>query len=90
MKTVPITLHSKQQSFIEAVVKSGRFVTPSEVVETALQLLEGQEFIRYRTIADLKAEIGKGLDQLERGETVDFDLPDFLTQMHRQYRAKAA
>jgi putative addiction module CopG family antidote len=90
MKTVPITLHTKQERFLESAVNSGDFVTPSEVVETALDLLAQQEALRQARQQELKTKIAEGIAELDHGETVEFVLPDFLAGMHTKHAAKSA
>lgn len=87
MTTVPITLKDEDQRFIEEAIKSGSYVTKSEVVATALELLKTHEEIRKTRRAELKREIQKGIDQLERGETVEFDLHSFLAEMRTKHPA---
>ena len=53
--------------------ESGRFHSESEVVAEALSVnLQFHEEIRRAKFAELKAKIQTGIDQLDRGETVEF------------------
>lgn len=90
MTTVAITLRDEDQRFIEEAVKSGAFITKSEVVASALELLKTREEIRKARRAELKKEIQKGIDQLERGETVEFNTKSFLAEMHAKHAAHPA
>jgi antitoxin ParD1/3/4 len=90
MTTVAITLRDADERFIEEAVKSGAYVTKSEVVAKALELLKAREEIRKARRAELKKEIQKGLDELDRGETVEFDLPSFLAAMHAKHSSDQA
>ena len=45
----------------------------SEVIRAGLRLLQEQDELRAIRLRELKAEIRKGVDQIERGEVVDGD-----------------
>lgn len=90
MTTVAITLRDEDERFIEEAVKSGVYITKSEVVARALELLKNREEIRKAHRMELKKEIQKGIDQLERGETVEFDVETFLAGLHAKRAGQTA
>jgi antitoxin ParD1/3/4 len=66
---VPLTPDLEQ--FVQEKVKSGRYLSASEVVREALQLLEERDRIQQIKLESLRKEIMIGVDQLERGEMID-------------------
>jgi antitoxin ParD1/3/4 len=76
MTTLSITLRDEDGHFIENAVQSGSYLTQSEVVATALELLKTHEELRQVRREHLKKEVLKGIDELDKGETVEFTAPD--------------
>ncbi|MEO7932807.1 MAG: type II toxin-antitoxin system ParD family antitoxin [Chthoniobacterales bacterium] len=76
MTTLSITLQDEDKSFIETVVKSGRYLTESEVVADALAGFKVQEEIRKQRLASLKAKIQVGIDELDRGESAVWNVDE--------------
>lgn len=76
MTTLRITFQDEDKSFIETAIKSGRYLTESEVVADALAEFKIHEEIRKRRFADLKAKIQVGIDQADRGDFVEFNAED--------------
>jgi antitoxin ParD1/3/4 len=62
-----VLLSPQTEEMIREKVESGRYPTADEVVQEALRLLEAHE----RHLARLRAELTKGIDQLDRGEGVE-------------------
>ena len=60
--TVNVSLTPHLEAFIHETVASGRYQSASEVVRTALRLLEEREHERTARIERLRQEIQKGLD----------------------------
>ena len=85
MTTVAITLNDDHEQFIRAAVTGGAFTTQSEVVATALDILRTRDEMRRD---ELKREIQKGIDELDRGETADFNLQGFLGEMNARHTAQ--
>ena len=60
--TLNVSLTPHLEQFIHENVNSGRYQSASEVVRTALRLLEEQERERQAKLEWLRQEIKKGLD----------------------------
>jgi antitoxin ParD1/3/4 len=72
-------------------VKSGRYQTTSEVVREALRLLERHEQERNEAFQRVKAKLGRGAAQAERGELMDGDevFEELREMIQERRRAKA-
>ena len=97
--TVNISLTPELGMFLSSRVKSGRYQTTSEVVREALRLLERQEIRQEQDLRQLKAKLGRGAAQAERGELLDgeavfAELRDLIEERKRatkrKVRAKSA
>lgn len=88
MTTRSIILRDEHESVIQQALKSGRFLSESEVVAEALSEFQVHEEIRRAKFAELKAKIQVGIDQLDRGETVEFNLEQFLAARHAERAAR--
>ncbi len=89
MTTVAITLRDEDDSFVQNAVKSGSYLTQSEVVATALELLRTREELRRIRREQVKKEIQVGIDQLDRGETVEFTAEDIMREGRARLAAEA-
>ena len=76
MTTLAITLKDEHESFIQQALKSGRYLSESEVVADALSEFQVREEIRRARFAGLKAKIQEGVKQADRGEFVEFTADD--------------
>ncbi|HEX6963295.1 MAG TPA: type II toxin-antitoxin system ParD family antitoxin [Lacipirellula sp.] len=66
-----VSISSELQPFIEKQVATGAYATASEVVGDELRLLQLHEREREELVGDLRKKIAVGLEQLDRGESVD-------------------
>jgi antitoxin ParD1/3/4 len=87
MTTRSITLRDEHEDLIQQALKSGRFLSESEVVAAALSEFEVHEEIRRVRFAELKEKIRVGIEQLDRGEKAEFDLEEFLAARNREHSA---
>ena len=71
LRTLQIALSPDQERFIEDRIASGRYLTPSEMIDEGLRLLKEREIIRQAAIVELKQEIQFGIDEADRGDLVD-------------------
>ena len=67
-----ISLTDQLEKMVKAKVASGLYNNASEVIRESLRFMETHEAWIYQIKLDkLKSEINKGLEQLDRGESVD-------------------
>ncbi|MFB2918537.1 MULTISPECIES: type II toxin-antitoxin system ParD family antitoxin [Aerosakkonema] len=66
-----VSLTPELEKFVQEKVKSGRYLSASEVVREALRLLQEEDQIRQLRLENLRKEIAIGIEQADRGEVVD-------------------
>src|SRR5689334_10740110 len=72
MASLNISLTPELVELINRKVTSGMYHSASEVVREGLRLLQEQDEIRRLRLEELRREIQKGADSLERGEAREF------------------
>ena len=68
MPTLNVSLTPELIELVNSKVTSGLYHSASEVVREGLRLLNEQDEIRRIRLEELRREIAKGTEQLERGE----------------------
>lgn len=77
-KNTSISLGSHFENFINSSVASGKYSSASEVVRSALRLLESEE----KKLKDLRAALIEG----ENSQMIDnFDAEKHLADLHQKY-----
>ena len=77
-KNTSISLGSHFENFINSSVASGKYSYASEVVRSALRLLESEE----KKLKDLRAALIEG----EKSQMIDnFDAEKHLADLHQKY-----
>lgn len=66
-----VSLTPELEQFVQAKVKSGRYLSASEVVREALRLLEERDRLREIQIETLRQKIAIGIEQNNRSEGLD-------------------
>jgi len=69
-----ISLTPELETMIQEKVRSGLYQTASEVVREALRLFQEREQLYAIRLEELRKEIAKGIEQLERGEVAPLDI----------------
>jgi antitoxin ParD1/3/4 len=82
-----VSLTPELERRISQKVESGLYTTASEVVREGLRLLFEQDEAREQRLAKLRADIEFGLDQLDRGETLDGD--EMFAELTARIEAKS-
>lgn len=68
-----IDLPEEQAQFIREIVASGRYPDETAVVRAALELLEREEEAYRENLEELRAEVQKGLDDIEAGRYIELN-----------------
>ena len=66
-----VSLTPELEQLVHEKVKSGRYLSASEVVREALRLLEERDRIREARLEALRGEIAVGIEQGDKGEVID-------------------
>lgn len=90
MTTVAISLKDEDQHFLEEVVKSGRYLSESEVVAEALSDFRVREAIRRAKLDELRAKVQIGIEQADRGDFVEFSAEDVKREGRTRLAAQQA
>lgn len=78
MPTRNINLTDRYDSFLTRQINSGRFKNASEVVRTALYLLEREELEAKAKLEALRQDINEGLEAYRKGEYTVIEDDDTL------------
>ena len=94
MPTRNINLTDHLDRFIEAEVGSGRYGNASEMVREGLRLIERRKQEERAKLKWLRGAVREGLDQIDRGEGVEFgssgDLDRHIDQIGKEASAELA
>jgi len=63
-----VSLTPELEKFVAEHVRSGRYASASEVIRDALRIMEDEDRLR-----DLRRDVQLGIEQLDRGQTREFD-----------------
>ncbi len=69
-----IALSSDLEELIEAKVTSGLYGSPNEVIGDALRLLDERDRLAKTRWKELRHEIARGIEQLDRGDKAPLDM----------------
>jgi len=84
-----VSLTKELEQLVNNKVKTGRYLSASEVVREALRLLEDRDRLNEIRLADMRDAIRAGNDELARGQRVPGkQVFDELRARSRQRRAK--
>jgi antitoxin ParD1/3/4 len=69
-----ISLTPELEELVNQKVESGMYHSASEVIREGLRLLKDQDELKRIRLDELRREIGKGIDSLNRSEGKPLDL----------------
>ncbi|MBD2212920.1 type II toxin-antitoxin system ParD family antitoxin [Nostoc linckia FACHB-104] len=67
-------------NFVAELIASGLYQSQSEVIREGLRLLKEREDLRKLKLEELRRDIHKGIDQLERGEFTTYSSSQDLAE----------
>ena len=79
-----VSLTPELESIVKAKVDSGMYSSASEVIREALRM----QYFRELKVARLKAELQKGLDDLEAGRVREIDMDTFFEEVIESIKSK--
>lgn len=88
-----VSLTAELEKFVNERVASGLYTSASEVVREGLRLLQEKELLKQIKLRELRQEVRKGLDQLERDEVTVYEsesLSELAAEIKRQGREERA
>ena len=83
-----VSLTKELESFVNELVTSGMYFSASEVVRDGLRLLKEQEALKKMKYEELRAEIIKGYEQAQRGESKLLDIGAIKAEGEKRITAK--
>lgn len=83
-----IELTAEQEKVVKHFMASGGYESEAEIIAEALEFFEqyDPELMIKREV--LKAEIQKGIEQLDRGEGIPWDMEDFIERGEKRLEAR--
>ena len=84
-----VSLTPELEKLVNERVRSGMYSSASEVVREALRLLNDQEKSRQQKLEELRKQIQIGIDQIERGEVVEFDARRVKSLVRKRLKGQA-
>jgi len=73
VERLTVTLPTEMATLVKDAVESGDYASSSEVIREALRDWKLKRELRLQKIAELKADINRGLADLAKGRFKDFD-----------------
>ena len=68
-----VSLTPELERLVQEKVKSGRYLSASEVVREALRLMQAEDQLRELRLEELRKFIAVGVEQADRGEVAPLD-----------------
>jgi antitoxin ParD1/3/4 len=90
MPTRNVVLAEHLDSFIASGIEEGRYSNANEVVREGPRLLPQRDAKDKARIEGLRGAVNQGIDQIERGEGIDFASIEDLARHIREIGAEAS
>jgi antitoxin ParD1/3/4 len=87
IERITITLTAEMAQTLRAAVKGGDYATSSEIVREALRDWSHKRTLQQRELEQLRAEINKGIADIEAGRSSDFDPQEIVGLGERRLRS---
>ena len=82
-----VSLTPELEKLVQEKVKSGRYLSASEVIREALRLLQEQDQLRELRLEELRKFVAVGVEQADRGQLAPLDVDATLARV-RSRKAK--
>jgi antitoxin ParD1/3/4 len=79
-----VSLSPQLEKLVKDKVKSGRYLSSSEVVREGLRLLDERDRMADDRFAVLNHEIALGIEQIDRGEVEPWKMDEIMADVDRR------
>ena len=86
MPTMNVSLTVEMADFVQREIRSGRYVSASELVRESLRMLAYERELENEKAAILKAAVQMGIDDVEAGRISDRSVDDILQEVLAEAR----
>lgn len=86
--TLNISLPLELETRVREHVASGLYGSASEVIREALRLFEAYQTVQTSSLVALKADIAKGIADVQAGRVVEMNMSSIKTQGRAMLKAK--
>jgi antitoxin ParD1/3/4 len=83
-----VSLTKELEQFVQAQVESGMYYSASEVIREGLRLLKEKDLLRQIKIEEFRKEVQKGIDSIESGSSVPFEVEEIKAKGRERLAAK--
>ena len=80
-----VSLTPELEKMINEKVATGRYHSASEVVREALRLLEEHDQVRRWRMEQLRTQINRGIEQIERGQVSRFNAEEIKAEGRKRF-----
>lgn len=88
MTVLNVKIPSPLADYVEELVEQGRYPTAEDAVADALTRLQVEEPETLEFRVWLRAEVRKGIDDIEAGRVVDWDRDAIMREVDRRLQPK--
>ena len=73
IERITVTLTAEMAQAVRQAVQSGEYASSSEIIREALRDWRHKRAVQEQELAELRAKVREGLDDIEEGRVHDFD-----------------
>ena len=85
VERMTVTLTTEMAEAVRGVVEEGAYASSSEVIREALRDWQHKRRLQASQIADLRAAIKAGMDDIKAGRVRDFDADEIIALGKKQF-----
>lgn len=88
IERITITLTAEMAQAVRAAVHAGEYASSSEIVREALRDWRHKRALQERELADLRAKVQEGLDDIATDRVNDFDAERIIAKGEQQLQGR--
>ncbi len=88
IERITVTVTAEMARAVKSAVTAGDYATSSEIIREALRDWRHKRTLRAQQLAELRADIAEGLDDIAAGRVSDFDANQIIEEGKARLRAR--